>query len=328
MEIIGYVASLIIGISLGLIGGGGSILTVPVLVYLFGVEPVLATAYSLFIVGSTSLVGAYPKYKKGLINLKTALIFGVPAIAAVYATRKFIVPLIPDTVFHLGEIAVTKGLLMMLLFAVLMVFASISMIRKKDDEVIDIVHDLPGDITVDTVHPVVQPIPSSNKTVANTGYSETAVADLTIPRVAVGKIAVTDIAVQQQQVFNYPLILVEGIVVGILTGLVGAGGGFLIIPALVLLSKLPMKQAVGTSLLIIAAKSLIGFTGDLSNYAMNWKLLIIVTIIAIAGIFIGNWLTNKVSSDKLKRGFGWFVLVMGFYIIIKEVFFPGGGGGH
>jgi len=93
IEIIGYVASLIIGISLGLIGGGGSILTVPVLVYLFGVNPVLATAYSLFIVGSTSLVGTFSKYKQGLVNLKTALIFGAPSIAAVYATRKFIVPL-------------------------------------------------------------------------------------------------------------------------------------------------------------------------------------------------------------------------------------------
>lgn len=327
MELIGYVASLIIGISLGLIGGGGSILTVPVLVYLFGVEPVVATAYSLFIVGSTSLVGAYPKYKKGLINVKTALIFGIPAIAAVFATRKFIVPRIPDTVFHLGELAVTKGLLMMLLFAVLMVFASVSMIRKKDEEVIDIVHDISYDPNEGEARPVVRSFPKGIG-VNKSRFDETAVADVAVSRVAVGNIPVDEITIEQKQVFNYPLILVEGIVVGVLTGLVGAGGGFLIIPALVILSKLPMKQAVGTSLLIIAAKSLIGFTGDLSNYAMNWKLLIIVTIIAIAGIFIGNWLTNKISSDKLKKGFGWFVLVMGIYIIIREIFFPGGGGGH
>jgi uncharacterized protein len=108
----------------------------------------------------------------------------------------------------------------------------------------------------------------------------------------------------------------------VLTGLVGAGGGFLIIPALVILSKLPMKQAVGTSLLIIAAKSLIGFTGDVSNaeYEIDWSFLMIITAIAIAGIFLGNWLSHKVSSEKLKRGFGWFVLVMGIYIIIKELF--------
>lgn len=262
MEIIGYFASIIIGISLGLIGGGGSILTVPVLVYLFGVDPVLATAYSLFIVGSTSLVGAFPKYKQGLVNLKTATIFGAPAIAAVFATRKFIVPAIPANVFTVGDFTVTKSILLMLLFAVLMVFASYSMIKgnKEEEE--------------------------------NAG----------------------------EQKFNYPLILLEGVVVGILTGLVGAGGGFLIIPALVILSKLPMKQAIGTSLLIIAAKSLIGFLGDIGHQVIDWKLLIIVTILAIGGIFVGNWLSHKISGEKLKKGFGWFVLVMGIYIIVKELF--------
>jgi uncharacterized membrane protein YfcA len=263
MEIIGYLASVLIGISLGLIGGGGSILTVPVLVYLFHVDPVIATAYSLFIVGSTSLVGTFSKYKQGLVNMKTALIFGIPSIAAVYATRKFIVPLIPDEVFTVGDFVVTKAILLMILFAVLMVFASVSMIREKK---------------------------SSN------GEPE------------------------GEQKFNYPLILVEGAIVGVLTGLVGAGGGFLIIPALVLLSKLPMKQAVGTSLLIIAAKSLIGFTGDLGHFEMNWNLLLIVSGIAIAGIFLGNYLSLKIDGAKLKKGFGWFVLVMGLYIIAKELF--------
>lgn len=269
MEIIGYIASLIIGISLGLIGGGGSILTVPVLVYLFGVEPVLATAYSLFIVGSSSLVGAVPKYKQGVVNLKTAIIFGIPSIAAVFATRKFIVPRIPKEVFSIGDFVVTKSILMMVLFAILMVFASVSMIRNKKK---------------------------------------------------------TQEAENGEQKFNYPMILLEGAVVGVLTGLVGAGGGFLIIPALVLFSKLPMKQAVGTSLLIIAAKSLIGFTGDLSNFTMDWKLLLSVTALAIAGIFVGDALSKKIDGDKLKKGFGWFVLVMGIYIIVKELLFPGGGG--
>lgn len=265
MEIIGYIASLLIGISLGLIGGGGSILTVPVLVYLFGVNPVLATAYSLFIVGATSLVGTYPKYKSGEVNLKTALIFGIPSIAAVFATRAFIVPAIPTNVLNIGDFVVTKSLMMMILFAILMVFASVSMIRNKKE------------------------------TAEETGI----------------------------QRFNYPMILLEGAVVGVLTGLVGAGGGFLIIPALVLFSKLPMKQAIGTSLLIIAAKSLIGFTGDLGKQTMDWTLLLSVTGLAIIGIFIGNALSKKVSADGLKKGFGWFVLVMGIYIIVKELFFPG-----
>lgn len=265
MEIVGYFASALIGVSLGLIGGGGSILTVPVLVYLFGVDPVLATAYSLFIVGATSLVGAFPKYKDGLVNVKTALIFGAPAILAVYATRAWLVPMIPNPVFSLGDFVVSKAMLMMGLFAILMVFASYSMIRDNK---------------------------SSAKDTEATG----------------------------PQQFNYPMILAEGGIVGVLTGLVGAGGGFLIIPALVLFSKLPMKQAVGTSLLIIAAKSLIGFTGDMSQYEMDWSLLGIVTALAIVGIFVGNRFSRNVDGEKLKKAFGWFVLVMGIYILIKELY--------
>lgn len=268
LTIFGLLASTIIGISLGLIGGGGSILTVPVLVYLFNVDPVLATAYSLFIVGLSSLVGAFPKYKAGMIDLKTALVFGVPSIIAVFLTRKVLVPAIPATLFEVAGVSVTKALAMMILFAVLMVAASVSMIRDKKKE-----------------------------------EQETS----------------------EPRVFNYPMILLEGAVVGVLTGLVGAGGGFLIIPALVMLSKLPMKQAVGTSLLIIAAKSLIGFTGDVSENAgkMDWTLLSIVTSLAIVGIFVGNQLSKKIDGAALKKGFGWFVLVMGIYIIIKELAFPG-----
>ena len=268
LTIFGLLASSVIGISLGLIGGGGSILTVPVLVYLFNVDPVLATAYSLFIVGLSSLVGAFPKYKAGMIDLKTALVFGVPSIIAVFLTRKVLVPAIPAALFEVAGISVTKALAMMILFAVLMVAASVSMIRDKAQEEED-----------------------SNE-----------------PRV-----------------FNYPMILLEGAVVGVLTGLVGAGGGFLIIPALVMLSKLPMKQAVGTSLLIIAAKSLIGFTGDVMENAdqMDWTLLSVVTALAIIGIFIGNQLSKKLDRAALKKGFGWFVLVMGIYIIIKELAVPG-----
>ena len=265
MEIMGYILAVIVGISLGLIGSGGSILTVPVLVYIMGVNPVLATAYSLFIVGSTALVGGVQSALQKGVDFKTVLIFGIPSIAAVYATRMWLVPIIPTELFTVGSLVVTKSIGLMLLFAVVMILASVSMIRPGKNE-------------------------------------ET---DELAPRV-----------------YNYPMILLEGAVVGLLTGLVGAGGGFLIIPALVLLARMPMKLAVGTSLFIIAAKSLIGFTGDLQgSEIIDWKLLGIFTAFAVAGIFIGIFLAKKIPGEKLKKGFGWFVLVMGIYIIIKELFF-------
>jgi uncharacterized protein len=264
MEYIGYIASILIGIALGLIGGGGSILTVPVLVYLLGVDAVAATSYSLFIVGATSAVGSVQYFRKNLVNIKTAIVFGIPSIIAVFLTRAYIVPAIPKEVFTIGTFVITKSILMMLLFAILMIAASYSMIKK------------------------------SKKTEE----------------------------IEEEQKFNYPLILIEGSIVGILTGLVGAGGGFLIIPALVILSKLPMKEAVGTSLVIIAAKSLIGFFGEGGEtLPPNWQLILTVTSFAIVGIFIGTALSKKIDGAKLKPAFGWFVLVMGIYIIAKELFF-------
>jgi len=261
MEILGYIASIFIGIALGLIGGGGSILTVPVLVYLFALDAVTATAYSLFVVGLTSAVGSVQYFKNNLVNIKTAIIFGIPSIIGVFLTRAYIVPAIPNEILTIGNLIITKGILMMLLFAVLMIAASYSMIKK-----------------------------SKPKKIENS----------------------------EPQKFNYPLILIEGSVVGVLTGLVGAGGGFLIIPALVILSKLPMKEAVGTSLVIIAAKSLIGFFGEGGETFIDWKFLSVVSAFAIVGIFIGAFLSKKIDGEKLKPAFGWFVLIMGIYIIIKE----------
>jgi len=261
MEIAGYIASVFIGISLGLIGGGGSILTVPVLVYLFRIDAVLATSYSLFIVGSTSVIGSFTYFNKGLVHIKTAIVFGMPSIFAVFFTRAYLVPAIPLEVLKIGGMLITKNILLMLLFALLMIFASYSMIKKEK-------------ITVENRN--------------------------------------------QPQVFNYPMILLEGIIVGVLTGLVGAGGGFLIIPALVVFSKLPMKEAIGTSLVIIAAKSLIGFFGEHSGAMIQWFFLAKVTIFAIVGIFIGIFISKKIDGAKLKPAFGWFVLVMGIYILLKE----------
>jgi len=263
LNLLGYLGGVLIGVSLGLIGGGGSILTVPVLVYLMGTSPVIATAYSLFIVGFSSLVGSFNYIKKELVSMKTAIIFGVPSILAVYGTRKYLVPSIPETIYESASFSLSKDHAVMLLFAFLMIGASYSMIKKKKDE--------------------------------------------------------KDEGAYLPQKFNYPIILLEGLVVGTLTGLVGAGGGFLIIPALVILSKLPMKMAVGTSLLIIATKSLMGFLGDIANYDIDWLFLGTFSLLAVAGIFIGSWLSNFISGKKLKPAFGVFVLIMGVSIILKEL---------
>ncbi|MFL1894764.1 sulfite exporter TauE/SafE family protein [Aquimarina sp. 2-A2] len=261
VEILGYIGALLIGLVLGLIGGGGSILTVPIMVYALSLNPVIATAYSLFVVGATSLIGAFKNIMKGMVDFKTAIIFAIPAFIAVYLTRAFLIPAIPEELFQIGNFMVTKNLAIMLFFAIIMLLASVSMIRNKRKETDE----------------------------------ETKVT------------------------YNYLLIIVEGLVVGAITGIVGAGGGFLIIPALVLLAKLPMKKAVATSLLIIAIKSLIGFIGDVQAHHIDWQFLLIFTGISIVGIFIGIWLNKFIDGKKLKKGFGWFVLVMGMYIIYKEI---------
>jgi len=261
-EFLGYFGAVLMGLSLGLIGGGGSILTVPILVYLFSIDAVLATAYSLFIVGFTSLIGSFSHMKLGNVHWKTAIVFGIPSILSVFLTRLYLVPAIPNPIVQFGNMEISKSMGLLLLFAVIMLLASYSMIKKPKKK---------------------------------TDESE-------------GEVA-----------FNYPLILVEGAVVGVLTGLVGAGGGFLIIPALVLLAKLPMKKAVGTSLIIIAAKSLIGFMGDMKgDEIIDWNFLGLFSGLAVAGIIAGSLLSKRIPGEKLKPAFGWFVLVMGAYIIVKE----------
>ncbi len=260
-EILGYSGALCIGIVLGLIGGGGSILTVPVFVYLMQINPITATAYSLFVVGVSALVGTVTNISKGLVDIRTAFVFAIPAFVAVYSTRKYLVPAIPNTLFTIQEFMVTKNIAIMLFFAIIMLLASISMIRNNKKEI------------------------------------ETAA----------------------QVAYNYPLILTEGFLVGVLTGIVGAGGGFLIIPALVLMAKLPMKKAVATSLLIIAVKSLIGFIGDVENLEIAWGFLLIFTTISVIGIFIGMYASNFIKGKKLEKAFGWFVLIMGIFIIVKEL---------
>src|SRR5690348_1740603 len=214
MEVAGYVACIFIGVILGILGGGGSILSIPILVYLLHVDAVMASAYSLFIVGTTSFVGAIPKYKDHLVNVKTGILFGLPSILTIFITRKWIVPSIPDIVLQTESLVITKRVLILGVFALLMILASYSMIRER-------------------------------KEIEN-----------------------------ENQRFRIVLVTLEGMIIGFLTGLVGAGGGFLIIPALVLLTGLKFKTAVGTSLFIIAINSLIGFLGDVLNYEIPWLFLL------------------------------------------------------
>lgn len=259
IHILGYIGALIVGLVLGLIGGGGSILTVPLLVYLLGYNPIVATAYSLFVVGTSSMVGTYQKYKKGLVDFKTGFAFSFPSFIAVYLSRRYLVPGIPDTLFSIGDYTLTKDMGIMLFFAVIMLFAAVSMIKKGKDE-----------DTLSTGQP----------------YYKT---------------------------------FVQGLIIGTITGLIGAGGGFLYVPALVLWANIPMKKAVGTSLVIVTINSLIGFLGDVQTLDIEWAFLLIFTGISIIGIIFGVFLSKFVSSGKLKKSFGVFVLLMAMYIMYKEL---------
>jgi len=262
MELGGYFLALFMGATLGLLGGGGSILTVPILVYIFHITPVLATAYSLFVVGVVALVGMLGYLKQGLVNVKTGLAFAIPAFFSVFAVRRYLIPYLPDLIFKTGNYNFTKDMLVMFVFSVVMIMASVSMIRK-----------------------------GRNKEGHPTGKGG-----------------------------HYLLIGLEGLLVGGVTGFVGAGGGFLIVPSLVILVGLPIKTAIGTSLMIIAINSIIGFTGDLAaDVLIDWHFLMIFTSLAVTGMISGIYAGRYVPSASLKPAFGWFVLVMGILILVKEM---------
>ncbi len=257
MEYIGYLSSIFIGITVGLIGGGGSILTIPILVYLFQINPKTATTYSLFIVGFTATIAAIAHYRLGNIKLKSALLFAFPSLLTIILVRKYILPLVPETVLNIDGFILTKDSFIMAFFAILMISASYSMI-KKSTQVIDV---------------------STNAL----------------------------------------KLMIIGALVGVVTGFLGAGGGFLIVPALLFFTGINMKQAVGTSLVIIAFNSLFGFLGDVVNgISIDYQFLFSIAAFALVGIFIGTLISKKIDGTKLKPAFGWFVLVMGFYIITKE----------
>ena len=260
LELLGYIGALLIGIVLGITGGGGSILTVPVLVYILNYNPIIATAYSLFIVGTTAGFGTIQNFKNGLVVPTTGFQFAIPSLIGVYITRKFIVPKIPETIFYFSSIQLSKETFLMLIFAVVMFMAAYSMLKdKKESEVVDF------------------------------------------------------------KTKSLVVLVIQLFFVGILIGLIGAGGGFLIIPALLKFAKLPMKRAIGTSLFIITINSLIGFTGDIQNFEIDWAFLIPFTTFSVIGIFIGLYIQNYINEKHLKKIFGFFVLIMSFFILYKEL---------
>jgi len=258
MEVFGYLLAVLIGIFLGIFGGGGSLLAVPVFAYIFSLDEKLATAYSLFTVGISSIVGAIKQL--GNIEWKVTLIFGIPSIIAVWLTRFFIIPNLPEIIFDNETFIITRRMLIFGIFTFLLFISSFSMIYETNKNV--------------------KPINIKN---------------------------------------FYVLIIIEGFIVGGLTGFVGAGGGFLIIPALVILIGLDIKKAIATSLIIIALKSTFGFfLGDVMVMNIDWNFLIYFTLLTTLGVIIGAYFGKSIDKLKLKKWFGIFIMVIAISILFKE----------
>lgn len=238
--------AVLVGLSLGLLGGGGSILTVPLLVYVAGVEAKVAIATSLLVVGVTSAVGALSHARAGRVQWRTGLLFGGAGMVGAYVG---------------GRLAqLIAGEILLLAFALMMVATAIAMLRGRKQ------------VDPSKVH----------------------------QRLPVGRV------------------LLDGAVVGLVTGLVGAGGGFLVVPALALLGGLPMPVAVGTSLVVIAIKSFGGLAGYLASVQIDWGLALGVTAAAVVGALVGGRLVGRTDPETLRKAFGWFVLVMGAVILVQE----------
>lgn len=268
--IIAYCLFLVIGLVLGLIGGGGSILSVPVLVYLMHYPAEEATGYSLFIVGLTSLIGGFAFIKRGDISFESLIQFAIPSLITVFFVRKFLIPVLPDVFFTVGDFSVTKQVFIMCVFAVLILISSYSMIKQQ-----------------------------------KTNYRHDAMWD----------------EFSRSPIRIYFVILIA-ILVGLFTGFVGAGGGFIIVPVLLFFIRVPLKKSIGTSLCIIALNSLVGFTGNLGYLNINWPVLLIASSICVSGILVGNMISIRISAHKLKPAFGWFTLLVGIFVIVKELLIP------
>lgn len=259
MEIIGFILTVVIGLLVGLFGGGGSILSVPVLVYLFAIPATLSTTYSLALVSITSLIAATPHVVQKKLSYTKILQFGIPSMIALYTIRSFVLPSIPPYFKFLG-FEIEKNTFMMLFFSLLMLTSGFFMIKQKKNNPDCI--DCP---------------------------------------------------------YNHIALMVAGLLEGLITGIVGAGGGFIIVPILMIFGKMSVKQAVANSLFIIGVKSFIGFLGSHDISSLNFSFLIKILAIALVGMYFGVQLNKKLDAKQLKPIFGYFVMIMGYIILIKEL---------
>lgn len=257
-----YFLASFVGIMVGLLGGWGSILAVPLLVYVFGVDPVLATSYSLWLIGVSSLIAVIPKYMIGQVKFTMSLLVGIPSILWVLLVRQVLLPLIPE-VFVIWGAILTRWFVVMMVFAVVMFFSALSLLSSR---------------------------PSAD---------------------------------QDDLLHRSPLVMtLMWLLIGWLAWFVGAGWWFLIIPLLVFFTKIPIKKAIGTSLLIVAIQSLFGFIGDVvSGVDIDWTLMAIIVLISILGMFVGHYIHRYTHSHRIQTLFGYIVLCMSIVILVEELLF-------
>ena len=257
IHLAGYFLSLVIGFSLGLMGGGGSILTIPVLVYFFEIEPAMAATYSFFVVGLAAISGSINEYRMHNIDHKTAIFFGIPSVFILFIVRHWLINLIPPVIFQLGHYSVTKSLFFMILFSALMLIAGFSMLKQNN-------------------------------------------------------------YISSEEKKNVARLAIQGLITGAITGFIGIGGGFIIVPSLVLFAGLPMKRAIGTSLTIITVNCIVGILGNLdATESLNFSFLLAFASLAIIGIIAGTWSTRYISDKKLKPFFGWIILSMSLVVFVR-----------
>lgn len=266
MEILSYIAFVIAGLLIALLGGGGSILIVPLLVYVFRLDIVTATAYSLLLLAISSSFASFDYFKRKLLDYKVFLLFGIPSIVSVYFTRTYFLRIVPAKVEWLNGQTIERSSLIMVLFAALMIVAGVSLIRKRKEKVQDEEH------------------------------------------------------CAHCSLFNKFLLVLQGALVGFLTALVGAGGGFLIVPMLILFAKMPVKKAIGTSLLLIFTQSLVGFLSNVNGLEMDWQFLAGIVVLVLLGIAMGIRLSKRIEGAKLRPLFGYFVLLFSVVVLYKELY--------